>query len=198
MPAPMESLVLKKTEKGLEALRTRDPALPKRLRAAFILFDGHKSVAQVMPLLPAALALEWGDISSMLQAGWLELLHPTMAPQVPAPSVPSAETLQAMQHRAVASAQTASIASPAERYQKAYTLTTALLGEMGLRGFRLQLAVEKANGYDDLVALLPRLQASLDPQKMRIIENILLQPDPAPPADAGSMASNGTMPVLIP
>ena len=48
----MQTLILKKTDKGLEALRARDPVLPPRMRTAFILFDGNKSVEQVIELLP--------------------------------------------------------------------------------------------------------------------------------------------------
>lgn len=195
----MDSLVLKKTDKGLEALRSRDPALPKRLRTAFILFDGNKNVAQVMQLLPGSPALEREDVYSMLQAGWLELLNPSLAPQVPARTSPSAATLAATAQKATASAQHPSIRNPAERYQQAYTLITSLLGGMGLRGFKLQLAVEKADGYEGLVALLPRLHTAFDAQKMHKIEKVLLAPDSAPAATAATeLGSNGSMPVLIP
>ncbi len=197
MLASMDSLILKKTDKGLEALRSRDPALPKRLRTAFILFDGNKNVAQVMQLLPSSPALELEDIYAMLQAGWLELLNPSLAPQVPARTAPSAATVAATQQKAAASAQRPSIRNPADRYQQAYTVLTHMLGEMGLRGFKLQLAVEKADGYEGLLALLPRLQASFDAQKMRKIEKILLEPD-SPSAGAHTQDSNITMPVLIP
>ena len=195
MLASMDALILKKTDKGMEALRSRDPALPKRLRTAFILFDGNKNVAQVMQLLPSSPALELEDVYSMLQAGWLELLNPTLAPQVPARTAPSAATMAATAQKAAASAQRPSIRNPAERYQQAYAAISGVLGDMGLRGFKLQLAVEKADGYEGLLALLPRLQASFDAQKMRKIERILLEPDSAPVA---SPDSNVTMPVLIP
>ena len=197
MLASIESLVLKKTDQGLEALRSRDPALPKRLRTAFILFDGNKNVAQVQQLLPGSPAIERDDLYSMLQAGWLELLNPSMAPQVPARTTPSAATLAATAQKATASAQRPSIRNPAERYQQAYSLLTAMVGEMGFRGFKLQLAVEKADGYEGLLALLPRLQASFDAQKMRKIEKILLEPDQQPAA-AAAPDSNITTPVLIP
>ena len=169
----MDTFVLKKTDKGLEALRTRDPALPKRLRTAFILFDGNKSVAQVMNLLPASpMAIELEDVFAMLQAGWLEMLTPTLSPQVPAQVVPVVPA-----NAAAPVAPPGHIDNPAERYQKAYAMTTALLGEMGLRGFKLQLAVEKAEGYQGMVDLLPRLKASIEPQKMQAVEKMLLAPD---------------------
>lgn len=188
----MDTLVLKKTDKGLEALRTRDPALPKRLRTAFILFDGSKNVAQVMRLLPLSPALELEDIYGMLQAGWLELLNPSLAPQVPARTTPSTATRAATAQKGELSAQRPHIRNPSERYQQAYTLASTLVGEKGLRGFTLQLALEKADGYDGLLALLPRLQSALEPRQMRQLQAILLTPD------KDDDASNTTMPVLIP
>ena len=42
-------------------------------------------------------------------------------------------------------------------YQQAYPVATRITAQLGLRGFRLNLAVEAASGYDDLVALLPKI-----------------------------------------
>ena len=43
-------------------------------------------------------------------------------------------------------------------YSAAMLIATKLTASLGLRGFRLNLAVEAAAGYDDLLALLPRIQ----------------------------------------
>ena len=40
-------------------------------------------------------------------------------------------------------------------------MATQLTAGMGLRGFRLNLAIEGASGYDDLLALLPKIQAAV-------------------------------------
>ena len=190
----MDTLILKKTDKGLEALRTRDPALPKHLRTAFILFDGNKSVGQVMSLLPTTspALLELEDIMRMVQAGWLELLKPSFAPRVPAPSAPVAATVRASPAAvSVSSVSTAStqaaITNHGERYLQAYALLGVLTGEMGLRGFRLQMSVEKAADYHGLVALLPKLRTAIEPKKLRPVEKILL----APSAPAAGVADSG-------
>lgn len=190
----MDSLVLKKTDKGLEALRTRDPALPKRLRTAFILFDGQKSVAQVLRLLPGAPnGIALSDITDMLQSGWLVLLNPSTAPEMPARglevSSDTAAALAALQHSGVP--------DHAQRYQQAYSMVMAIVGQMGLRGFRLQLALEKASGYDDLVAMLPRLRTAIDAAQMRPIEKVLLHTGAAA-SSADGIVSNKNTPVLIP
>jgi len=44
------------------------------------------------------------------------------------------------------------------RYQRAYPLAVSITGGLGLKGFRLNLAVEAAMGYEQLVALAPRIR----------------------------------------
>ncbi len=76
-------------------------------------------------------------------------------------------------------------------------MVMAIVGQMGLRGFRLQLALEKASGYDDLVAMLPRLRTAIDAAHMRPIEKVLLHTSAAA-SSADSIVNNKNTPVLIP
>jgi hypothetical protein len=182
----MHTLILKKTDKGMEALRARDPALPHRMRPAFIMFDGQKSIEQVMALSPSAggqlQVLE--DIKQLLQQGLLELLRSGDASKLPAntndlidslavptPSAPPAATAPL--------AAPATISDPGERYIKAYAAASQLVSGLGLKGFRLQLQLEKAQGYDGLVAVLPKLREVIDAKKLRPIEAILFGPHEA-------------------
>jgi hypothetical protein len=48
--------------------------------------------------------------------------------------------------------------SAQDRYQEAKPLATKLTAGLGLRGFRLNLAVESAGGFDELLALLPKIK----------------------------------------
>ena len=184
----MQSLILKKTDKGMEALRARDPSLPHRMRPAFIMFDGQKSIEQVMALAPSAggqlQVLE--DIKQLLQQGLLELLRPSDAGQpasnvsdiidslaVPAPMPPPAAAVAPVAAPAAASNPAAAISNHSERYIKAYAAASQLVSGLGLKGFRLQLQLEKAQGYDGLVAILPKLREVIDAKKLRPIEVIL-------------------------
>ena len=176
----MHTLILKKTDKGMEALRARDPALPHRMRPAFIMFDGQKSIEQVMALAPSAggqlQVLE--DIKQLLQQGLLELLRSGDASQAP----PSASDLMdslavpapTAQPAAAPLTTSAAISDPGERYIKAYAAASQLVSGLGLKGFRLQLQLERAQGYDGLVAILPKLREVIDAKKLRPIEAILL------------------------
>ncbi|MFE1571755.1 hypothetical protein [Comamonas odontotermitis] len=210
----MQTLILKKTDKGLEALRARDPALPPRMRTAFILFDGNKSVEQVIELLPGNTGrlqlLE--DIKLLIQQGLLELLRPAQAgevggwlnhpsetpgaahePVAPASAAPPPSLAEERQQAARHTIAPAQVSDPTDRYMKAYPVASQLVSELGLKGFRLQLALEKAQGYEGLVALLPRLREAIEAKKLRAVEKILLAPDAV-----SVPASNAPTPAIIP
>jgi hypothetical protein len=61
-----ETLVLAKTEKGIEALQNRDRDLPQRLRTVLVLVDGRQAVG--------ALVARFGALSD-IQAALQELLE---------------------------------------------------------------------------------------------------------------------------
>jgi hypothetical protein len=48
-----------------------------------------------------------------------------------------------------------------------------LTASLGLRGFRLNLSVESASGYDDLLALFPKIQAAVGTEKAARLERAL-------------------------
>ena len=226
----MQTLILKKTDKGLEALRARDPALPVRMRPTFILFDGHKSIEQVMHLLPPSNGRlqVLDDIKALVQHGLLELLRPQAPAQAhahahaqaseiggwlsspasdpiildetvtqiaaqpaatPAPKPLADERIAAARHASAP----VQVSDPDERYMQAYAVANQLVSELGLRGFRLQLSVEKAQGYQGLVALLPRMRELIDARKLRAVEKILFAAD-----EVSVAASNAPSPAIIP
>ena len=63
--------------------------------------------------------------------------------------------------------------SPKERYQDAYPIATELTGALGLKGFRLNLAVEGSSGFDDLVALAPRIREAVGEAKYERLKRAL-------------------------
>jgi hypothetical protein len=48
-----------------------------------------------------------------------------------------------------------------------------LTASLGLRGFRLNLAVESASGYAELLALLPKIQDAVGSKACRELERVL-------------------------
>lgn len=145
-----------KTEAGQQAFKDRSPVLAGRLRTAFILFDGIKTVDQVLAST-AALGFTAADVEQLLQQG-LIAPAPVLATATPSPS----------DHPAV------SARTPQQRYSDAYPLATKLTASLGLRGFKLNLAVEAASGYEDLLALLPRIQDAVGVEACVGLERALL------------------------
>lgn len=137
-----------KTEAGQLAFKQRSPLLSARQRSAFILFDGAKTLEQVLTAT-AGLGVTQADVDHMLGHGLLAATAP----------VPVAEAVSAR--------------PPQVRYAEAWPIATRLTASLGLRGFKLNLAVEAASGYDDLLALLPKIQAVLGPKACEELEQAL-------------------------
>ena len=144
-----------KTALGQAAFKERSPLFSARQRSAFILFDGQKSVAQVLAAT-SGMGMGQADVDQMLAQGFLALTVPEEALS------PSAEPVVTNSGR-----------SPQERYALAKPLATKLTASMGLFGFRLNLAVEAAAGYDDLLALLPRIQDAVGAKACEDLESAL-------------------------
>ena len=76
------NVILKKTEKGIEALKVRDPSLPQKSRVLLILIDGKKTLAELSPVITVGSgSLE--RIQELLSSGYVEemLQNPSTLPQ---------------------------------------------------------------------------------------------------------------------
>ena len=152
-----------KTETGQQAFKARSPLFSARQRTAFIVFDGSKTVDQVLAAA-VSLGLTAEDVEHMVEHGML-----APAPGEKAPADVAAAHLQAAQ-AALAAFNTRSIQ---ERYIEAMPIATKLTAGLGLRGFRLNLAVEAAGGYDELLVLLPRIQEAVGVKACEDLERAL-------------------------
>lgn len=141
-----------KTESGQLAFKARSPLLSARQRSAFIMFDGSKSLGQVA----AVVGVDQADVAHMLAQGFLVPAEP-------------ARVLAAVPDDVGGGGQV----SVQERYAQAMRMATALTASMGLRGFRLNLAIESAAGYEGLVSLLPELRKALGAKACAPLERVL-------------------------
>ena len=144
-------MILAKTEAGHLALRDRSAGLTPRQRSAFILFDGKRSVSDVVA---AGMGITQQDVEQMISRGLLSL---------PAGDVPTATSAPPADETA-APAVAEPPRSPQQRYQEAYPVATRLTASLGLRGFKLNLQVEGASNYQDLLALAPKIRAVVSPE----------------------------------
>lgn len=153
-----------KTETGQQAFKARSPVFSARQRTAFIMFDGHKTVDQVLAAA-LSLGLTAEDVEHMVEHGMLAPVADEVAPGV----------TEAAHLRAAQAALTAFNAhSIQERYTEAMPIATKLTAGLGLRGFRLNLAVQAAAGYDELLMLLPKIQEAVGAKASEELERALV------------------------
>ncbi|MDM0113171.1 hypothetical protein QTI66_13510 [Variovorax sp. J22R133] len=171
-------MILIKTEAGHLALKDRTVRLTPRQRSAFILFDGKRSVNDV---LGAGMGIAMDDVEQMIELGLLGHVGgdgvaansanvTTAATPVANVPVQPAQTAPAVE---VAAAAPASARTPQQRYQEAYPIATKLTAGLGLRGFRLNLQVEGTSNYDELMALAPKIRAAVGEAKAAELDRSL-------------------------
>ncbi len=164
-----------KTPLGQLAFKERSPLLSNRQRSLFLLFDGTKSVDQVL-VITKALSITQADIDHLLSSGFIVSTGDVAVPAAGTPATvtqiaPSQSSDTAASPNPAGSAASASTSQ--ERFARAWPIATQLTAGMGIRGFRLNLAIEGATGYDDLLALLPKIQAAVGKEKCVSLEKAL-------------------------
>ena len=153
-------MILVKTPAGQLALKDRQGALSPRQRSAFILFDGKRTLDQVLTAT-AAMGISREDVQLMIDQGLLE-----SGPGAPAPAAAAPADGAEVQVDGTGRTQR-------ERYQAASPIATELTASLGLKGFRLNLAVEGAAGYEDLAALAPKIREAVGDAKYTRLERAL-------------------------
>jgi hypothetical protein len=173
-------MILVKTEAGQQVFKDRSVRLTPRQRSAFILFDGKRSVSEV---LEAGMGIGREDIDQMVELGLLGQVG-GMAEAANAgtvampPGLPSA--VQRPERPGEATPQNQASATPAmgsrspqQRYKDAYPIATQLTGSLGLRGFRLNLSIEGTSTYEELLALAPKIRAAVGQDKALALDRAL-------------------------
>lgn len=125
-----------KTQAGQQVLKDRSVPLTPRQRAALIVVDGKRSLTEVVQC--SGVATE--DVERLLELALI------------------ADAARGAQAQAAAEADARPAPSRRERYAAAYPIATKLTASLGLRGLRLNLAVEGATSYEDLLALSPKIR----------------------------------------
>lgn len=186
-------LTYHKTEAGQLALHDRASSLSRRQRSAFIMFDGRRSVADVLRLT-AGLGVNEDDIAHMRRLAYLEendavsgyfsATHPqptqppSLYPEFDESTLPPAGQPVVLDSVLPSSGKSGhALASPSAdaqaTYLNAYPIATRLTAQLGLRGFLLNLAVESAGSLEKLRELAPKIGAAVGPAKFRELEDAL-------------------------
>jgi len=134
----------------------------------FILCNGSRTVEEVLAAT-AGIGIEQADVEYLLAQGFLS----TLASEQQADT--SSAPLEAESMPAELVPLPLPVRSPQQRYLEAKPLATQLTASLGLRGFMLNLSVEGAAGYQDLVKLLPKIQAAVGAKACRALARALLE-----------------------
>ncbi len=193
-------MIYQKTARGHKVLQDRSIPLAPKHRMIFILFDGKTTTADILKSA-VGLGVDRADVLDLIELGLIEpvrtedktspsqfpsgfhqntesttqpssiyppqLTHPNSTANTEPPQVPNAK--QANQFDLDA-------AVKQMRFQNAYPLAVQITSNLGLGGFRLNLAIEHAMNYEDLVALLPRIEKAAGPHACAKLHELLLQP----------------------
>ena len=179
-------MVLVKTQAGQEALKDRQGGLTSRQRSAVILFEGKRSTGEVLAAT-AAMGITQDDVQAMISLGLLEPQSGSGAGAAVAAAAAAKGTGQAVAAANAASSASstsyeATVAMEAvkgsgrsdqQRYTDAYPIATELTAGLGLRGFRLNLAVEGAGSFSDLAALAPKIREAVGDAKFARFDKAL-------------------------
>jgi ribosomal protein L12E/L44/L45/RPP1/RPP2 len=154
-------MIVTKTDLGHQVIKDRSMQLTPRQRSALILVDGRRTMSDLQSAMTAA-GIAHEELRKLMELGLVVDKEPEVT---------------AAQQAAVASAAAAAAQhkrrTPQERYAEAYPIATRLTASLGLRGFRLNLAVEAAGNYDDLLELAPRIRDAVGAEKFTPLDNAL-------------------------
>ena len=136
-------------------------------RSALILIDGQRSTGAVLDAT-SALGVSRSDIDTLAALGLITAApdsSPTRPPDAPLTDFASS-TLAARYGDMTLPPVPDDEEERVRRYKKAYPLATQITATLGLRGFKLNLAVESAQGFEGLSALLPKIRAAVGDERV--------------------------------
>jgi hypothetical protein len=147
----MNTSIYDKTAKGREEIATRKYQLAPRLRTLLVLVDGHRSEEELLRNV-AGLGLTASAMAELLDGEFI-VLSTSYASLAPVPeALPSSATTPGPQLPS---------AAHIEQFRSLYDFyNKTIKSTIGLRGFTLQLKVEKASSVEDFRELrMPYLEA---------------------------------------
>jgi hypothetical protein len=154
-------MIYVKTAAGRLALKERSETMPRKYHFPFLMCDGVRDAADIL-----AASAQHGfssiDLYQMVQLGFIE---PASAEHVDTP-------VQQAQTAVIASENIATTVNTALLMQ-AQHLATSITAKLGLRGFRLNMAVERVNSLADLRALLPQIEETAGPLAVKPLTDFL-------------------------
>lgn len=162
----------RKTELGKQTFKEHKNSLNPRQRSALILFDGVKEDDFILKALGAT-GFSQDDIQYLVDQGLIEASDDIQSRPFSANSGftgmsgfgANSDFQTSIQNVPVPQQPAESAMSEQDRYKLAYPIATRLTSGLGFRGFRLNLSLESAGSYRDLIALAPKIRAAVGDEK---------------------------------
>jgi len=151
--------VFHKTEAGLDEIRTRTRKLDSRLRALLLVINGERRQSDLLAQV-SGMGVGADAFDALREMGLIETeatAEPTAAPT----SAPLVETAPAA-GEPPPPPPASPVSAEAGQYQRIYHFYTDVIGaHLGLRGYLMQMKVEKAGTVDELLALREPIHQAL-------------------------------------
>lgn len=146
----MATIYYDKTEKGREEISSRKYQLPSKLRPLLVMIDGKHGSDELLKRL-AAIGLTQENLEELLRLGCIAPVQVS----VPAPvELARKDTPQVVEETKTETKETSKQVTPAEKIANLRQFfTETIKGNLGLRGFTLQLKVERAETLEDFISL---------------------------------------------
>ncbi|HEY5971679.1 MAG TPA: hypothetical protein VIT22_06830 [Pseudoxanthomonas sp.] len=136
-----DKMVFVKTDAGRQEMRDRGHKLPTALRPILLRVDGQRDLSQLRELMTGLHAPD-DAIEQLIGMGLIQSDRGTEIPVAPAPR------------------------NDVSRYRLLYgRLTEAVRQHLGLKGYFIQLKVERSTDSDMLLALLPEIATAITKAK---------------------------------
>lgn len=146
----MTTTIYQKTEKGQDEIRTRANHLDQRHRAVLLMVNGEKTCDDILLQLQP-LGMTQAVFDELEQGGYIRIHVAGLAVAKTASAPPAAAVAQGHQGD-----------QGVEGYQRLYRFYTETISRyLGLRGYLLEMKVEKAGSISELIALRETLKAAL-------------------------------------
>ena len=163
-------MIYAKTALGLSAVKDRSTGLSQRQRSAFIMFDGKRDSSEILRMT-TGIGVTQSDVDHLVSLGLLASPNPAAA-LIPV-SEPSALTAPHNLPVSSVKANGMPTLSAQAHYSMAYPIATRLTAALGLRGFRLNLAVEAAGDLEKLKELAPKIKEAVGAEKYQELDDAL-------------------------
>ena len=163
-------MIYGKTALGLLAVKDRSAGLSPRQRSALIMFDGKHDASEILRMT-AGIGVMQSDVDHLVSLGLLA--NPNPAAAVAPVFEPLASTVPHNLPVSSVKANGMPTLSAQAHYSMAYPIATRLTAALGLRGFRLNLAVEAAGDLDKLKELAPRIKEAVGAEKYQELDDAL-------------------------